>query len=504
MRRTALVFLLGKVALGQSTAPFLNTTTTSSSRTSSLSTLQTTSTGQTTISSLTTSTGVSTTLTTEIPITTSDEVTTIDTTFSSDEPPITSDGSLTTTIDTSATTTGTGTTATGTDTSATSSSATPSATVIPNPGSVGNFSLLGCFGSTTGFPTFELVLSAASMTLDLCVASCPAGKRYAGLFGSDCFCGDIVSDATATRVSEDKCSISCPGNSGQRCGGRNVGGTLKRQLISAEILLTIYIRIDGGIDATTTATVTTTFTSVTTATVDGTASTGVTTVTTTYCPLCQDCQGPFCYKPAPNPCSNGKCFGIPCYGEDCYKKIVAYGDYCGYDYPCYGADCQRRLVWIDGTWYPEACSGYDCGRKIKCVSGKCAYVVKGSDFDSEKIICYGNVCKVETCSGDECYKKYVCKDDSCVFESCSYAEANKKYVFKHDKYIEVKGCNGSCPIPQPPHVVIPVPPVTTVACDGPTCSTLLIAPPVVTAGTSKFAASFGALAFSVLAAAVLL
>ncbi|WQF78827.1 hypothetical protein CDEST_03841 [Colletotrichum destructivum] len=247
------------------------------------------------------------------------------------------------------------------------------------------------------------------------------------------------------------------------------------------------------------------------------------------------------------------------------SQIVGYGEYCAFDFPCFGPDCKRRFVCNEGIWRPEVCSGFDCGRKVKCTSGKCQYVTRGMAEWEEKVTCYGNYCQVERCSDDACYKKYLCKDDSCIFETCPAEEAFNKYEWSGDKYNIVKGCDGNCPEPQPPcencGIVIPQASIAQTACSGTSCSTVVVPQPpftktpyqtvqspvqtpaqppvqissqapaapaassqppvvigqppavapgttkpvnVVTAGSSKSAASLGALACSVFAAALLL
>ncbi|KAI8283329.1 Collagen alpha-4(VI) chain, partial [Colletotrichum sp. SAR 10_98] len=435
MHRVAALALLGQVVSGQL---FTNSSTVSTTRSSTVLTSSSTTVITTSIPTVITSGG--STITTAIPITetsvseivsastddggftfptedgtsseefptstespsateTSDITSTEEPTSSTDIPSETTGTDSTSATGTDSTSaTGTETTATGTETSTgTDSTSTPSATVAPNPQNVGGFTFLGCFGSPSSFPTFDLTLSAESMTIDRCIAACPAGKRYAALFGNDCFCGDFVDDVNEVAVSDDECNIPCGGNPTQRCGGRASEAVLKRQIIAATIRFTIYVRVDGasGTGAVTTATVTTTFTVTTT----GTAGTGIEVVTTTYCPVCADCQGPFCYKPK-TPLVPGQ----PCWGDDCYKKLVCYGDWCTWDYPCYGDSCGRRLVWENDCWKPEVCHGDDCGRKVICSNGNCEYATCNGSCNKEKIICYGDVCKVEECEGDECNK----------------------------------------------------------------------------------------------------
>ncbi|KAK6212061.1 hypothetical protein QIS74_10015 [Colletotrichum tabaci] len=533
MRSIAVIALMGQVVLGQQ---FTNSSTSSTTSSTTLSTISTSRTSTTT--------------------TTTSLITTTDTTTTEDG------GSLTFPPETTTTdTTGTSTTVTTTSTSVTSSASSTS-TVSANPANVGGFSLLGCYGSPSSFPGFTLALSAESMTIDRCIAACsPTGRRYAALFGNDCFCGDTIDDVNEPLRPEAECNFPCPGNPRQRCGGRSIAILKnKRQILPTDVRFTIYVRAGGIISVSGTVTVTI-----------PTGTNGIIGTATVITPT-----------PSPNPCFNGKCFGVPCFGLDCYKKFVAYGDFCGYDFPCFGPDCRKRLVWEHGVWRPDACNGWDCGRKFKCVSGKCKVVVKGSDWDKEKIICYGNICKVEKCESDECNKKYVCKDKSCVFETCPKEEGNKKWECESDKCKVVKPCEDDCPevappgppaptvgttrpeptigtaiattndegdataLPTPADSETPVASILPVPTDGdatalptpgddetsaapaptgaqptegsgagsggsgpegplaPVATTTGRPPVVVVAGSNKFVASFGALAFSVIAAAILL
>ncbi|KAI8264880.1 hypothetical protein K4K58_011978 [Colletotrichum sp. SAR11_239] len=230
------------------------------------------------------------------------------------------------------------------------------------------------------------------MTLELCAAACPTTIQYAGVVGTECYCGNVVDSTNEVKVAEAQCDTPCPGNPDQRCGHAVTpsGSRLKRQILSVEIRLTIFARVVGGITSTSSgasgtatisgsisgsstagvnaSTVTATFTTTAVTTVGTAVVSGVQTITTTYCPLCQDCMGPFCYKSSP--CVSGMCFGQPCIDGDCWKRFISYGGYCGYDSGCSGSHCQRRLVCYDGVWFPDVCDGYDCGRKIVCTNGQ--------------------------------------------------------------------------------------------------------------------------------------
>ncbi|KAK1656315.1 hypothetical protein BDP81DRAFT_414585 [Colletotrichum phormii] len=135
---------------------------------------------------------------------------------------------------------------TGPDGGATTDSTAAAATssVAPNPASVDGFSLLGCFSSTSSFPTFFLALSDALLTLEKCTAACPASSRLAALFGTDCYCGDIIDNTLTVLVPENQCNTVCPGNPAQRCGGRASAVRLARRQIPTDVRLTVYVRLD--------------------------------------------------------------------------------------------------------------------------------------------------------------------------------------------------------------------------------------------------------------------
>ncbi|KAK1982065.1 WSC domain-containing protein [Colletotrichum cereale] len=351
-------------------------------------------------------------------------------------------------------------------TSSVPASASASATVIPTPPSVGVASLLGCYDSPSGFPTFNLSLTDELMTIELCVRTCTSGNRlYSGIFDTRCYCSDAVEAPSILQVSENQCNILCPGNRAERCGGR--AGLAKRQ-IPDNVRLSVYANTDiipgagSGSDSgsastnsvtVAASTVTTTFTTTITGTVTtcppgvfncfiGSLTTAVSTVMTTYSAL-----------PTSRPCPNGGYCDLPCFGQDCNEKVTCYGDYVSYSSQCSCAADRRRLVCEDGVCYPETCSGDDCGRKIICESGKCRYSqCLGDDCTKEKITCYGRICKIEQCEGDECDKKYVCADGICGHQSCPPEDVNIKYECFGKECNVVKPCEGeSCPTPQPPN-----------------------------------------------------
>lgn len=61
--------------------------------------------------------------------------------------------------------------------------ATPAAesNVPSNPDKIGDYAYLGCFGSRTGFTTFNFATESSQMTFQTCIEACE-GTRYIGLF----------------------------------------------------------------------------------------------------------------------------------------------------------------------------------------------------------------------------------------------------------------------------------------------------------------------------------
>lgn len=85
-----------------------------------------------------------------------------------------------TTDDSTSTTTKTATTTTTITVTPTFTPA-PESNVPANPAQIGNYAYLGCFGSSTGFQTFNFTQESSQMTIERCIDAC-AGIRYAGLF----------------------------------------------------------------------------------------------------------------------------------------------------------------------------------------------------------------------------------------------------------------------------------------------------------------------------------
>ncbi|KAK8028705.1 WSC domain [Apiospora marii] len=150
-----------------------------------------------------------------------------------------------------------GSTRTITLTTATPSSVpTKSGGGLSDPSMINGYTLLGCFGSSSGYPTWSSAADFATMDNEACVASC-AGRKYSGVFATTCYCADNLGDASA--VENAQCERACPGNPNESCGGlvkgtnnrpsippsntttaNNTSLPLSRRAAPANILLTVY------------------------------------------------------------------------------------------------------------------------------------------------------------------------------------------------------------------------------------------------------------------------
>ncbi|EWG48903.1 hypothetical protein FVEG_08552 [Fusarium verticillioides 7600] len=222
-------------------------------------------------------------------------------------------------------------------TTTTRAASSSSATSVPGfPGSVLDFTLFGCVGSTAGFPTFTSVETSERMDLDLCGGLC-AGRAYFGVYDTTCYCGDELG-VDASRVNLDECDIECPGDDSQFCGGDSSARRLRtRQNVPSNRLLTVYaaprdVVVTSSVTQTVTEeqTVVTTFTT----TVTGASTTAVEVITTALV------------------CVNGQCFP----GSSTVYIFVEIN----------GSDCDGQWVFISVScpgghkYIPQYCSGGNC------------------------------------------------------------------------------------------------------------------------------------------------
>ncbi|EON97590.1 putative endo- -beta- protein [Phaeoacremonium minimum UCRPA7] len=197
-------------------------------------------------------------------------------------------------LPTAATTADATTTPAGVSVSSTNTAVIPSSTAgLNDPAAIGDFTFLGCFGSNSSYPTFNIAGSDAAMTPEVCVGLC-ASNKYAGVYDTSCYCADDLDALTQAIPDTDQCDVPCPGDASESCGGLApwaVNGTslasrslssfsrLHRRAAPAQILLTMYANLavipdppaapgmGGGADAVVTAHVTSTVVSTITSTV---------------------------------------------------------------------------------------------------------------------------------------------------------------------------------------------------------------------------------------------
>ncbi|KPM44329.1 hypothetical protein AK830_g2144 [Neonectria ditissima] len=116
-----------------------------------------------------------------------------------------------------------------------------------NPNKIGDYSYLGCFGSSSSFPTFDLTEESENMTLEKCIDVCN-GATYAGTFEGKCYCADGLDADTRAVPDESDCDHVCPGDEDEFCGGLVEGfrsnSTIRRRFQRRDApnyyLLTVY------------------------------------------------------------------------------------------------------------------------------------------------------------------------------------------------------------------------------------------------------------------------
>ncbi|KAF5017451.1 hypothetical protein F66182_10621 [Fusarium sp. NRRL 66182] len=123
-----------------------------------------------------------------------------------------------------------------------------------NPANIGDYSYLGCFGSQTGFQTFEMAVESDDMSIEQCIRACN-GLTYIGVFEGTCYCASRLDGDTRAVSNETVCNRPCPGNDDQFCGGFVTQSTSTRSRRSIplrrdapnNVLLTVYADIsDAG------------------------------------------------------------------------------------------------------------------------------------------------------------------------------------------------------------------------------------------------------------------
>jgi hypothetical protein len=86
----------------------------------------------------------------------------------------------------------------------------------------GNMTYWGCWSDQTPRSLANLSYTSNANTIELCTSTCAQGNNtIAGMeYGSQCFCGSALG-YQATEIVDSSCSMACPGNSSETCGGIN-------------------------------------------------------------------------------------------------------------------------------------------------------------------------------------------------------------------------------------------------------------------------------------------
>lgn len=126
---------------------------------------------------------------------------------------------------------------------------TPPSSDLPsasNKPTIGDYTYLGCFRSSSNFRTFELALDSAAMTIEKCIDAC-GGLTYVGVFERKCYCAESIDADTRSLPDALACDHVCPGDEDEFCGGLVSGrnnGTARRRLLRRDApnyyLLSVY------------------------------------------------------------------------------------------------------------------------------------------------------------------------------------------------------------------------------------------------------------------------
>ncbi|KID98495.1 WSC domain containing protein, partial [Metarhizium majus ARSEF 297] len=299
----------------------------------------------------------------------------------------------------------------------------PASTGNPQPPRVGPFELLGCFGSSRGFPTFQKVASSNAMSLDLCASSCPS--PFFGVYETDCYCGQRIEPSDG-KVSNAQCDKPCPGNKNQVCGGGKAR-LARRGDVPAGLLLSVYERKNDR----------------PTAALKVVTSTQVITITScppvvTDCPVGQTTTKTWIATVTPQPGP-----------EEWHNKVVTcYGDYCVSGHDC--DECQHTRVVFDGVRYQcEASPDSKPHRLVHCKDDACRYSKCRGDRCNQKVVCWDGQCTPAACYGDECDKKLVCSNGHCEHQACHGEDCHKMWVCDDGHCTAQPGCTGDCVAPPP-------------------------------------------------------
>ncbi|KAI1062509.1 hypothetical protein LB506_006476 [Fusarium annulatum] len=305
-----------------------------------------------------------------------------------------------------ATTNSEGETVFPTSTSTSTISATSTSTSVAGfPGDVGGFSLFGCAASTSGFPTFTLAESSALMDLDVCAGLCE-GRAYFGVHDTACYCGDVYYFDSTVFYNLDQCDIECPGDKMQFCGGEVENKLRARQVISSNILLTLYARAEAVVSLTESVTQTVT---------------NQETIVTTFTTVASDESIATEVVTATLVCVDGKCHSSGSRNVAVYIFVEING-----------SECDGQWVYIS-----EPCPGGQQYIPHLCSDGKCASI---------------KVYKPQKCPDWYNYKSFFVPSDctTCAQGKISYQPWDKSWGMPDNCNDQVPICDTlECPSQQP-------------------------------------------------------
>ncbi|MCJ1414010.1 hypothetical protein MMC32_000335 [Xylographa parallela] len=93
----------------------------------------------------------------------------------------------------------------------------------------GSYVYAGCYADNTNGRALSALVnpeSGVNNTVEACAAAC-SGYRYMGVeYGNECYCDNVIGGGNGiasggNNVLANGCSMTCPGNSSEYCGGRN-------------------------------------------------------------------------------------------------------------------------------------------------------------------------------------------------------------------------------------------------------------------------------------------
>lgn len=87
---------------------------------------------------------------------------------------------------------------------------------------VGDYAFQGCFSEATNSRALTgLAYANASMTVEMCAATCNTFAMFGVEYGQECYCGDSLQAGSVKVANQNDCNFLCPGNAMEYCGAGN-------------------------------------------------------------------------------------------------------------------------------------------------------------------------------------------------------------------------------------------------------------------------------------------